>query len=96
LAIALAIASSFRDAPVDPEMAAMGEVGLSGEIRAVPQLERRLNEVARLGFKRAIVPRTGARNLRVDGLELVPVSTLREAINKGLGEKRHPEEELPE
>jgi DNA repair protein RadA/Sms len=96
LAIALAIASSFRDAPVDPEMAAMGEVGLSGEIRAVPQLERRLNEVARLGFKRAIVPRTGARNLRVDGLELVPVSTLREAINKGLGEKRHPEEEIPE
>jgi DNA repair protein RadA/Sms len=94
LAIALAIASSFRDAPVDPDMVAMGEVGLSGEIRAVPQLERRVSEAARLGFKRAVVPRTSARNLKVSGIELVPVSTLREAIHKGLGEKRKPDEEV--
>jgi len=94
LAIALAIASSFRDAPVDPDMVAVGEVGLSGEIRAVPQLERRVSEAARLGFKSAIVPRASARSLQVNGIELVPVSTLREAVHKGLGEKRKPDEEV--
>ncbi len=62
----------------------MGEVGLSGEIRAVPQLDRRLAEAARLGFKRAIVPRSSARHLSVTGIEVVPVTTLREAVFKGL------------
>lgn len=95
LAIALAVASSFRDAPVDPEMVAIGEVGLSGEIRAVPQLERRLSEAARLGFRRAIVPRTSARHIQMKDLELVPVSTLRQAIGKGLGERRREAEEAP-
>jgi len=86
LAIAMAIASSFRDVPADPEMVAMGEVGLSGEIRAVPQLERRLSEAARLGFRRAIVPYTSARHIQVKDIEIVPVTTLRKAIGKGLGE----------
>ena len=93
LAIALAIASSFRDVPVNPETIAMGEIGLSGEIRSVPQLERRLSEAARLGFKRAIVPYTSARHVRMKDIELVPVSTLRQAIGKGLGEKRRLAEE---
>ncbi|MCL2149631.1 MAG: DNA repair protein RadA [Dehalococcoidia bacterium] len=87
LAIALAIASSLRDVPVDPETVAVGEVGLSGEIRAVPQLERRLGEAARLGFRRAIVPYTSARHIQMKDIELIPVSTLRKAIEYGLGKK---------
>jgi DNA repair protein RadA/Sms len=84
LGIALAIASSFRDLPVDPELAVVGEVGLSGELRAVPQLERRVNEAARLGFKRCLVPKTGSNISAPQGIRLIPASTLREAIGVGL------------
>jgi DNA repair protein RadA/Sms len=84
LGMALAIASSFKDAGVDPSLAAVGEVGLSGEIRAASQLERRLAEAARLGFKRCLVPRVGDRVKPPKGLEIIPVGTLREAINAGL------------
>lgn len=85
LGIALAIASSFRDVRVDPQLVAVGEVGLSGELRAVTQLDRRVNESARLGFKRCLVPRTGATiSPSPKDVELIPVSTLREAISVGL------------
>jgi len=85
LGIALSIASSFRDVGVDPQLAAVGEVGLSGELRAVSQLDRRVNEAARLGFKRCLVPKVGARvNPVPKNIELIPVSTLREAIRVGL------------
>jgi len=85
LAIALAIASSFKDIAVAPRLAAVAEIGLSGELRAVPQLERRLSEAARLGFKRCLVPRVGLSSGPVPkGIEPVPVSTLREAIKLGL------------
>ncbi len=84
LGVALAIASSFRDAEVAPETAAVGEVGLSGELRAAPQLERRLGEVARLGFKRCLAPKTGAEVKAPEGLEIIRVGTLREAIREGL------------
>ncbi len=85
LGIALSIASSFRDVGVDPQLAAVGEVGLSGELRAVSQLDRRVNEAARLGFKRCLVPKVGAGvSPAPKGIELIPVSTLREAIRIGL------------
>ncbi len=85
LGIAMAIASSFRDMSVDPELVAVGEVGLSGEIRAVPQLDRRVNEAARLGFKKCLVPGASARVSPVPGgIEIIPVSTVREAIRVGL------------
>ena len=85
LAIALAISSSFRDEGVDPELVAVGEVGLSGELRAVSQLDRRIDEAARLGFKRCLVPGVSARVSRVPkGIKMIPVSTLREAIKVGL------------
>ena len=84
MAIALAIASSFRDKPIDYETAAVGEVGLSGEIRAIPQLERRLNEAARLGFKKCLVPRSSIKNINVSNIEPLPVGTLREAVLLGL------------
>ncbi len=83
LGIALAIASSARDMAVDPHLAAVGEVGLSGELRAVPQLDRRINEAARLGFKRCLVPKTGA-DLPGKDIQLIPVGTLKEAIRVGL------------
>jgi DNA repair protein RadA/Sms len=84
MAIALAVVSSFRDQPVDANMAAIGEVGLSGEIRSVPQLERRLSEAARLGFKKCLVPRAGLGNIHVADIEPIPVSTLRDAVRLGL------------
>ncbi|MEJ2046852.1 MAG: magnesium chelatase domain-containing protein, partial [Dehalococcoidia bacterium] len=83
LGIALAITSSHRDVAVDPELAAVGEVGLSGELRGVSQLERRVSEAARLGFKRCLVPKAGAK-VGGRGIELIPAGTLREAIGLGL------------
>jgi len=87
LPLALALASSFRDAPVDAGTVAVGEVGLLGELRAVGGLERRLREAARLGFRRAVVPRAGRSGdaARADGLEIVAVGTLRDAIEAALG-----------
>jgi len=84
LGIALAIASSARDVAVDPGLVVVGEVGLSGELRAVSQLERRVAEAARLGFERCLVPKTGAQIKAPKNIKLVPVSTLREAIKVGL------------
>ncbi len=85
LGIALAITSSWRDVGVDPQLVAVGEVGLSGELRAVPQLDRRVNEAARLGFKRCLVPKVNTKiSPTPKGIELIPVSTLREAIKVGL------------
>jgi len=84
LATALAIASSFRDIPVDPQLVAVGEVGLSGELRAVPQLERRVSEAARLGFTRCLVPKAGSKIIAPKDIQLIPVSALREAIGVGL------------
>ena len=87
LPLALALASSLRDVPVDPRTVAIGEVGLLGELRGVGGLERRLREAARLGFARAIVPRSGrsAESATLAGLEIVAVATLREAIDAALG-----------
>jgi len=85
LGIALSIASSSRDVGVDPQLAAVGEVGLSGELRAVSQMDRRVAEAARLGFKRCLVPKAGAKvSPAPKALEIIPVSTLREAISVGL------------
>ena len=84
MAIALAIASSFKDKPVSSDTAAIGEIGLSGEIRAIPQLERRLSEAARLGFTKCLVPRSSMKNIRITNIEPLPVNTLREAVLLGL------------
>ena len=89
LGLALAIASSFRDAPVDPELVAVGEVGLSGELRAVSQLERRVSEAARLGFKRVLVPAAGPR-VSAKGIDVVQVASLRDAVKLALGKKVKP------
>jgi DNA repair protein RadA/Sms len=83
LGIALAIASSSRDVGVDPQLVAVGEVGLSGELRVVSQMDRRVAEAARLGFKRCLVPKTSAGITSPKDIKLMSVSTLREAISVG-------------
>ncbi|HET9614435.1 MAG TPA: magnesium chelatase domain-containing protein, partial [Candidatus Limnocylindrales bacterium] len=86
LPLALALASSLRDRPIAPGTVAIGEVGLLGELRSVGGVERRLREAARLGFRRAIVPRAsrGRSVPIVTGLDVVPVGTLREAVEAAL------------
>src|SRR5262249_59805437 len=74
LAVALALASSLRDRPVDPATVAIGEVGLLGELRQVSGLDRRLREAARLGFERAIVPSGRRAEGAVHGLPLPPAA----------------------
>jgi DNA repair protein RadA/Sms len=87
LPIALALASSLRDRAVPTGTVAIGEVGLLGELRPVPGLDRRLREAARLGFRRAIVAGGGRGPgvpATVDGLSVVPVQTLRDAVEAAL------------
>ncbi|HEY9875626.1 MAG TPA: DNA repair protein RadA [Candidatus Obscuribacterales bacterium] len=78
LGIAIAVVASFRDRIVDPGTVLIGEVGLGGQIRAVSQMELRLKEAAKLGFKRAIVPK-GPKFPEV-GLEIIPVAKVIDAI----------------
>ena len=81
LAAVLALASSFRDKNVPHDLAAIGEVGLTGELRAVSALNQRLAEVRRLGFTKCLVPKRIQGKLVVpDGLELIRVSNIREAM----------------
>jgi DNA repair protein RadA/Sms len=88
LAVATAIASSVLDRPTRADCALVGEVGLSGELRAVSQLPLRLREAKQMGFKRLIVPRTlRAGDHRLDGLEIVPARTLGEALDAALTPK---------
>jgi len=87
LAVALALASSFRDRPIESGTVAIGEVGLLGELRAVAGLDRRLREAVRLGFRQAIVPAGGRGQLPVvPGLEIRAVGSLRDGIRVALGE----------
>ncbi len=89
LAVAVALASSLRDQPVPADVAVVGEVGLSGEVRSVSQLESRMSEVARLGFTKIVIPRSMQRKqLRPpNGLTLIPVRSVGEAIETALGRK---------
>jgi DNA repair protein RadA/Sms len=85
LAVACSIASSFRDVPVAADLALVGEVGLSGELRAVSQLEARLKEAAKLGFKRCLVPRSRHLDqLKPPGLEVVSARSLTETLEIAL------------
>lgn len=86
LATMLAIASSFRDLSLGRDLAAVGEVGLSGEIRSVNSLNMRLSEIARLGFKRCVIPAHIKDDIKKpDGLEIISVKNIREAIKATLG-----------
>ena len=81
LPVLLAVASSYRDQPIPNDLVAIGEVGLTGEIRSVSHLSQRLTEVARLGFKQCIIPKNGTEKLEIpEGLSVYRVKNLREAI----------------
>ena len=85
LSVALAVASSYRDAPIADDLAAIGEIGLTGEIRSVSNMNQRLGEVSRLGFKKCIIPRGGAEKLDIpQGLTVYRVRNLREAIETAM------------
>ena len=81
LALIVALASSFRDKSVPYDLAAIGEVGLTGELRTVHALGQRLSEVRRLGFTKCLVPARGSGKLTVpEGLELIRITNIREAV----------------
>ena len=81
LPVALAVASSYRDAVIPDDLVAIGEIGLTGEIRSVTHMNQRLAEVARLGFKKCIIPKFGSEKLEIPGtLTVYRVRNLREAI----------------
>jgi DNA repair protein RadA/Sms len=81
LGVVAAIASSFLDRPIDPKTVVFGEVGLTGEIRGINQMEVRIREAARMGFTRCVLPRTQLRGLdKAGAIELVRVGHLKELL----------------
>ena len=81
LPVILAVASSYRDAVISNDLVAIGEVGLTGEIRNVSNMNQRLQEVARLGFRTCIIPKNGSEKLEIpEDLTVYRVKNLREAI----------------
>jgi len=80
LAVALALVSTHWKQPVPDDLVVCGEVGLAGEVRQVPQIGRRLQEAARLGFQRAVVPASTPDTVR--GIELIKVDSIVQAINR--------------
>ena len=85
LPVVLAVASSYRDQPIDSDLIAIGEVGLTGEIRSVSHMNQRLSEVARLGFKRCIISKNSSDKLEIpEGLTVYRVRNLQEAIATAL------------
>ena len=82
LALCVAVASSLKDRTLSPEVAVMGEVGLAGEVRTIPQCERRISECARLGFTTVIVPRSNARRIHApEGVTLIGVDTVAQTLS---------------
>jgi DNA repair protein RadA/Sms len=92
LGIAVAIVASFRDRIVDPGTVLIGEVGLGGQVRSVSQMELRLKEAAKLGFKRAIVPK-GTKFPEI-GIEILPVGKVIDAIIAAVPHQELTEEDL--
>ena len=85
LALAAAISSSVKDLPLPADVAFIGEVGLSGELRTVPQMPARLSEAVKLGFHRVVIPKVDIPDdLRPEGLRVIQVSSLREALDEFL------------
>ncbi len=82
LALCMAVVSSLKDMPVGAELAVMGEVGLAGEVRAIPQCDRRIAECQRLGFTQIVLPRENLKRLTVpEGVKLIGVDTVMQAIS---------------
>jgi len=80
LAILLAVFSSFREQPLPEKLVVFGEVGLAGEVRPAPRGQDRLREAAKLGFRRALIPKANAPKQPIDGIEIVAVERLADAV----------------
>jgi DNA repair protein RadA/Sms len=80
LAVCAALCSSLRNVAIDPQTLILGEVGLAGEVRAVAQIEPRLAEAAKMGFKRVVLPQGSARRLEEKRLEVIGVESLGQAL----------------
>ena len=82
LAVAMAVVSSLNDLPVPPDLVIVGEIGLTGEVRPVGHMERRLQESRDLGFKRCVLPAANYRDLDLGawGMKLHPVRHVKEAL----------------
>ena len=86
LGIAVSIASSLRDVPVDSSSIAIGEIGIGGEIRTISQVERRVQEAAKLGFKKIVVPQNNLKGLKTNGeIEVIGVDRIEKAIKELIG-----------
>jgi DNA repair protein RadA/Sms len=83
LAVLSAIVSSIRNKPLPRGLVAFGEVGLAGEVRPAPRGQERLREAAKLGFSLAIIPRANAPKQPIEGMTIVAVDRLTEAIERG-------------
>lgn len=85
LPVVLALASSYRDQCIPDDLVAVGEVGMTGEIRSVSHMNQRLAEISRLGFKKCMIPRGGSEKLDIpEGLTVYRVKNIREAIETAL------------
>ena len=84
LGMVMAVASSHLDKPIDPQTLFLGEVGLSGEVRAVSQPEIRIREAVKLGFTRCILPYGSIKQVKVKGIELIGVKKVEEALAAAL------------
>lgn len=83
LGVLVSVASSFKNKEVDETVAVCGEVGLTGEVRAVSFIEKRINECKKLGFKKIIIPKNNYESVRdIKGIEILPVENVAQAINK--------------
>ncbi len=81
LGILVSIASSFKEQVVNPQAVIIGEVGLGGEIRAVPQIEKRIDEASKLGFKTAVIPKVNIQGLEeTSSLKFIPVDKVEDAL----------------
>lgn len=85
LAITFAVASSLKDTALPPKTAVLGEIGLTGEIRNIPQLERRIKEAQQLGWEKVIVPKQSGKMNVIEGIELVEAKSVKEAFTKVWG-----------
>ena len=85
LAVSLAVLSSLRNRVLPPDLVVFGEVGLSGEIRPVPNGQERLREAVKHGFRHAIVPKANAPRRAAEGVAVHPVTTLADAIDAVAG-----------
>lgn len=84
LPVIMALASNLLDQPVNDNLVAMGEIGLAGEVRSISQIQARVNECVRLGFRKILIPKASLKGLNhaeFDGVDIYPISTIQEAFS---------------